>query len=104
MVQLPVNVRFDSSGANPAFNSSTLLGSTFTPQAASVQPSFNSRGLPCLVSGSVCNQTTGGATPQQVAFLYFLRLDGAYGTKWAAISITPAGRVRVWTWGGANWG
>jgi prepilin-type N-terminal cleavage/methylation domain-containing protein len=97
MVQLPYNVQFDPSGANPAFDHNALLGLASTP--ATVAPSFNARGLPCSsVSGPPCD-TSGGT----VYFLYFIRLDGSSGTQWAAVSVTPAGRVRVWTWDGAGW-
>jgi Tfp pilus assembly protein FimT len=101
MVQLPNTMRFEFSGANPAFNASTLLGTTSNPpQPASLLPLFNARGLPCVVSGLQCTTISGGSL---VYFVYFLRLDGSSATRWAAVSVTPAGRTRVWTWDGSAW-
>ncbi len=73
----------------------------FKPQSATVLPSFNARGLPCVVSGSLCNTSAGGAP---VGFLYFLEGQQAFkGTGWAAVSVSPAGRVKVWVWSGKSW-
>lgn len=58
--------------------------------------SFNSRGLPCNSSSNPC------ATNVNYIF-YFknTRYSGANG--WAAVSITGAGRSKVWTWNGGSW-
>lgn len=70
----------------------TLLG--FTPQTGDV--SFNSRGLPCSYSSGACTS---------YGFAYYFKDTRRTGTSgWAAISISPAGRVKQWFWNGTAWG
>jgi Tfp pilus assembly protein FimT len=79
-------------GAPPVISNS-ILG--FTPQT--VDPSFNTRGLPCLYSGGAC--------PTNYGFIYYFkdtRAPGAAG-GWAAISLSPAGRIKRWFWSGSIW-
>jgi prepilin-type N-terminal cleavage/methylation domain-containing protein len=80
-------------GAPPAIADSTL-GLTVDPLTS--DPSFNSRGIPCSYSGGTC--TTNNAFIQ-----YFKdnRIAGSGG--WAAISISPAGRIGRWFWNGSSW-
>jgi len=74
----------------------TNLG--FTPDASSVLPNFNARGLPCLTAGATCPQIPGGG------FVYFISNTGMYGsTNWAALAVTSSGRVQVWGYDGTNW-
>ena len=68
----------------------------FTPQTA--DPSFNSRGLPCLYSIGT------GTCPTNYGFIYYfkdMRISGSGG--WAAISVSPAGRIKRWFWNGSEW-
>lgn len=79
-------------GAPTALDSTTLL---FTPQTG--DPTFNPRGLPCNYSGGTC--TTG------VGFVYYFTDSRPLGKNgWAAVTISPAGRVKVWMWNGSSWG
>jgi len=75
---------------------STLLDSTilgFTPQT--VDLSFNPRGLPCVFSGGNCANS---------GFLYYFKDTSQPGTRgWAAVSISPAGRIKRWGWSGTAW-
>ncbi len=74
---------------------STTLG--FTPLTS--DPSFNPRGLPCSYD------TTTGLCTANVGFVYYFtdtRVMGANG--WAAVTISPAGRVKIWMWNGSAWG
>ena len=93
--QLPAGVVPDASGANPAFNGVALIGANFVPLPKTVVPTFNSRGLPCLMIGALCNNIN-PLNGQNVNFLYFLRLNTPVGVQWAAISVTSAGRVKTW--------
>jgi type II secretory pathway pseudopilin PulG len=84
----------------PAAIAVSVLG--FTPQAidetSSLFASFNSSGSPCLYSGVLC--TNAGST----GFIEYFkdnRIGGSGG--WAAISITPAGRIKRWFWSGSAW-
>jgi prepilin-type N-terminal cleavage/methylation domain-containing protein len=88
-------VAYDSpSGpAAPPAITNAALGLTADPQTG--DPSFNSRGLPCAYSGGTC---------VNAAFIKYFkdnRIGGGGG--WAAVSITPAGRIKRWFWNGATW-
>ena len=87
------SVFFDTSASHPS-DTTILNGLT----AVYRLPEFNPRGLPCFVSSGVC---TVDATKM---YITFLRQDRSLGTPgWAAINVTPAGRVQVWTWDGSRW-
>jgi len=60
-------------------------------------PSFNSRGLPCSYGGGSTCTTNNGF----VQYYKDNRIAGAGG--WAAISISPAGRIKRWFWNGSTW-
>jgi prepilin-type N-terminal cleavage/methylation domain-containing protein len=77
-------------GAPTAFTTA-FLG--YTPSAAN--PAFNSRGLPCLFSGGGC--------PSRGFVFYFKDTRRQSSEGWAAISISPAGRITKWFWTGAAW-
>jgi len=74
----------------PAAITNSALGLTADP--ATSDPSFNSRGLPCAYSGGSCVNG---------AFIKYFR-DNRNG-GWAAISVTPAGRIKRWFWNGSSW-
>ena len=76
----------------PTALTSTELG--FTPQTTI--PSFNSRGLPCHYASGIC--TSYGF----ISYYKDTRIDGSDG--WAAISISPAGRIKRWFWRNSTWG
>ena len=107
VIQLATSVSLQTSGY-PAFDSTTLLGYN---QAAntSFNVGFNQRGMPCYPSpttgtptdctyGSPVTATQGSTS----GYLYFFKMSSAFGDRWSAITITPAGRIRVWTWGGGT--
>lgn len=108
IIQLASNVSVVSAGAP---NTANLLGqccTTFTPQPATILPSFNSRGLPCVgaanppPANSLCNIRD--AANNTVGFVYYMNQTRPFGAVgWAAVSVTPAGRVRVWTYSGTSW-
>jgi len=75
----------------PAGVTVTTLG--FTAQTGDV--SFNSRGLPCSYSSGTCTNN---------GFIYYFNDTRRSGnTGWAAVSISPAGRVKKWFWNGTTW-
>ncbi len=102
-VQLSGNITRQVAG----FPDSTLstMGLGFTPLAASSDPYFSSRGTPCAVTGNICLNTfsTGGVTTiaSYQIFLNDTRPVGSNG--WTAITVSPAGRMKVWTWTGSAW-
>ena len=82
------------SGAPPALTS-TQLG--FTPQANDPLATFNPRGLPCLYANGTCTANVGFA-------FYFSDTRARGRNGWGALSISPAGRIKVWIWNGSTWG
>ena len=100
-VQLSGTSQFVTSG-QPSFNTTTYMGlasSVVITGDTTLRVSFNNRGLPCKLSGSLCSTTASG---NPVAFVYFLT-DQRPVNGWAAVSVLPGGRVRVWFWDGARW-
>ena len=91
-LEAPVT-RYTDPAANggPAGITVTTLG--FTAQTGDA--SFNSRGLPCAyASGSCTNQ----------GFIYYFKVTRRNNNDaWAAVSISPAGRIKKWFWDGTNW-
>ena len=75
----------------PSEISTAVLG--FTPQTT--EASFNTRGLPCAYSGGACDND---------GFLYYFKDMSRQGSQgWAALSISPAGRIKKWFWTGSTW-
>ena len=90
--EAPVSMMTTPVGAGaPAAISTTVLG--FTPETT--EPTFNTRGLPCrYVSGACANN----------GFLYYFKDTSRVGGQgWAALSISPAGRIKKWFWNGSAW-
>jgi len=81
-------------------NESTLTcGASCTFASSSSFPYFNARGLPCAVSGQVCNQSPGTG---YVTFLSNTTLTS--NVSWAAVIVTGGGRVQIWSCDSAgNW-
>ena len=77
-------------GAPPALDDTTL---GFTPQTG--DPSFNPTGLPCVYSSGVCSNSG------FVSYFHDARPHGQMG--WAALTISPAGRLKKWFWNGSSW-
>jgi len=65
----------------------------FTPLTSDA--SFNSTGLPCAYSSGTC--------PIRGFIYYFHDSRPAGQTGWAALSISPAGRLKKWYWNGSTW-
>jgi Tfp pilus assembly protein FimT len=71
----------------------TTLDPGFT--ASTGNPSFNPSGLPCAYSGGNCTNS---------GFVYYFKDRRPMGKSgWAAVSISPAGRIKRWFWDGSNW-
>ena len=77
-------------GAPTALDNTTL---GFTPEAGDA--SFNSRGASCSYSGGNCTSR---------GFLYYFKDARTVGDSgWAALSISPGGRVKKWFWIDSTW-
>jgi prepilin-type N-terminal cleavage/methylation domain-containing protein len=90
--EAPVMMMGTPSGVGaPAEIENTVLG--FTPQTT--EPSFNSRGLPCVYDAGNCTNE---------GFLFYFKDTSRQGSQgWAALSISPAGRIKKWFWTGSSW-
>ena len=75
----------------PAGVTTAVLG--FTAGTGDVV-SFNSRGLPCLYNTGSCPNS---------GFVEYFKDNRIAGGGWAAISVSPAGRIKRWFWNGTNW-
>ncbi len=87
-------------------------GLNYIPQASNVMPSYSARGLPCInktnaatepkfppVGNDQCVQAD-PATGVPIGFLYVLQYQNTQ--SFAAIAVTPAGRVTTWTYTGID--
>lgn len=91
-MQAPITPYITPSGeAAPAPISTTVLG--FIAQTG--DPSFNSAGRVCVYSGGTC------VSSGFIKYFKDNRVAGSGG--WAAISLSPAGRIKRWFWTGSRW-
>lgn len=97
VMYLPRGIAFDTVGA-PALDTMAL---DYSPPTG--LPAFNARGVPCTPSGSVCHPANSGGA-EGSGYVVYLRQDRPLGgTNWAAVTVSPAGRVKSWTWSGSSW-
>jgi prepilin-type N-terminal cleavage/methylation domain-containing protein len=61
-------------------------------------PTFGPRGLPCKPSAP-----SGGTCPSMTPTSYITFLQNAQSTKWEAVTVTPAGRIGIWSYNGTSW-
>ena len=86
-----------TTSTNPApLTAGTMWGgSSTTPPETTLNICFNSRGIPCT-----CPDTATAYCPgitRGYAF-YFTQ-----GTQWAAVGVSPAGRIKTYFWNGSAW-
>jgi prepilin-type N-terminal cleavage/methylation domain-containing protein len=126
VAELPAPVVISDTGVPAGFDNANLLGATplnleTTPQmvnqngTAYAGLAFNERGLPCQRTSSTtaCTNSTqinvgGTLTSVPVAWVTYLQYprSSGGGMAYAAITVTPAGRIKVWTYqlgGGGSW-
>ncbi len=89
----PVTMNQNPTGTGaPTLMDSTFLG--FDPLTS--DPTFNSRGIPCMYSSGTCTAPKG--------FVFYFRGTRPLGSDgWAAVTISPAGHVKTWNWNGSAW-
>jgi prepilin-type N-terminal cleavage/methylation domain-containing protein len=75
----------------PASSAPATVNPGFTPESAGTVLYFSSRGLPVKSSGTTYVLTSG--------FVFYLT-DGQH---WAAVSVSAAGRSKVWVFNGTAW-
>jgi prepilin-type N-terminal cleavage/methylation domain-containing protein len=60
---------------------------------------WNTRGLPCSYGTG-----SGPAACTNAAFIWYFTFQPPWGSsRWAAMSVSPAGRIKSWYWDGAQW-
>jgi prepilin-type N-terminal cleavage/methylation domain-containing protein len=105
LVTIPTEVTQQpaASAPNTANLESQLLPSNtpVTPTDATITPfTFGPRGLPCLVvqltGGAVCNSLGGPVA-------YWIFFQDSQSKSWEAVTATPAGRIRSWSYNGSTW-
>jgi type II secretory pathway pseudopilin PulG len=122
MVALSGNVSLVTDGSGPSTAQITcgaltspcpagFTGLNYFNQPATVDASYNNRGLPCVgnppstepspATNPQCNETSGG---NAVGFLYLLQYAGTGGKTYSAVTVTPSGLVGVWLYSGTSWG
>jgi Tfp pilus assembly protein FimT len=90
-MEAPIYAFNTPSGAGaPSAIPNGTLGLLSNPETT--DPLFNSRGLPCKMNASNC---------QNAAFIKYYQ--DTRSNRWAAVSITPAGRIKRWFWNGSAW-
>jgi prepilin-type N-terminal cleavage/methylation domain-containing protein len=85
-------------GGPTQLTGTTMWGSANAAFAVDSDPYFSSRGLPCAAVGvgTACSTITG--------YVYYVKYTTRNSARWAALSISPAGRVQNWFWNGTGWG
>lgn len=61
-------------------------------------PTFGPRGLPCKPTA-----LSGGTCPSMTPTSYITFLQHAISGKWEAVTVTPAGRIGIWSYDGTTW-
>lgn len=104
-VILPAGVTLITDGSQPvSLNSTNMPGcpSNIPPVTTSSLLYFNARGLPCPYN-STYNSCSNSPGPSTCSVFYFNGQAPLAGPIWAAISVSPAGRVQVWNLDGSTW-
>ncbi len=100
-VVLPAGVNLYSAptgeGSPSQLTAEIMWGSGMNPDTGK-DTYFNSRGMPCdMDADGVCGPTPG--------FVYYFSIPRSLGgVTWAALGVSPAGRVKAWYWNGSYWG
>jgi len=74
-------------------------GQEGTVSTTATVPTFGARGLPCQPSGGTCPYISAGG----VATSYITFLQNTQNGKWEAVTISPAARIRIWSYDGTTW-
>ncbi len=86
--------------------STATMNLDFTPQNTWSMPSFDARGIPCQFNSSTdCQTIVSGQPVGFVSYLVFWEDSWWSGSniRFAAISVSPTGKMRTYTWDGTRW-
>ncbi len=85
------------SGSTPsALDNATCGASSSSTLDTTDDTYFNQLGIPCQYSSGTCSTATPFAS-------YFNYAETASRTSWAALCVSPAGRIKAWYWTGNSW-
>ena len=84
------------SGTAPAPLDSAACGSSIAPDTID-DTYFNQLGTPCQYGSGSCS------TSQSYAYYFNYLGSMNMSTTWAAMCISPAGRMKAWYWDGSAW-
>ena len=101
-VILPNKITLQTTGAPADVTTTSGLVGTAPTKFYTTPAQFNARGLPCVVIGGVCKNFDTGSN-KFVGYVYYLKSDNMLGrTQWAAVTVTPAGRIKTWLYSGTK--
>ncbi len=90
-IELPTNTTISDGTGGPATLPPNATAASIKANAVTL--SFNERGLPC--------NNPPGCTNANISFLIYFQQTRPTGTSgWGAITVTPAGRIKAYTWTG----
>jgi len=83
-------------GTNPTPLTAAACGSTLSPINAD-STYYNQLGIPCQYSSGTCGSNQ--------AYAHYFTYQSTFGTRtsWAAMCVSPAGRLKAWYWNGSAW-
>jgi hypothetical protein len=88
------------SGGTPTALTASACGSATTLDSTPTDDTyFNQMGIPCAYD-SATNPSCSGS---QAFAYYFNYLESANNPSWAALCVSPAGRMKAWYWTGNSW-
>ena len=88
------------SGGSPSAVTASTCGSASTLDSTKTDDTyFNEMGIPCKYDSS-SNPSCSGS--QSFAY-YFNYPATAANPSWAALCVSPAGRIKAWYWTGSSW-
>lgn len=85
------------SGTAPEPLDAAACGSSSISPDTTDDTYFNQMGTPCLYSGGSCSSNQ--------SYAYYFTYQGSMNmsTAWAAMCVSPAGRMKAWYWDGGAW-
>jgi Tfp pilus assembly protein FimT len=85
------------SGSNPSPVTNATCGTaTGNTLETTNDTYFNQMGIPCQYSSGVCSGS-------QAFAHYFTYSETSANSNWAALCVSPAGRIKAWYWTGSAW-
>jgi prepilin-type N-terminal cleavage/methylation domain-containing protein len=78
-------------------------GSLQTVNTTAQGPTFGTRGLPCTPTAAGPNSTCPYLSAAGLPTAYIAFLQNTQSGNWMAVTVTPAGRIRQWSYASGTW-